>query len=371
MTDVHRPQVEQIWRELECEYQPVRLTARWDWISSWLDAYQDSISHWFAVATIGHDLIGVGLVTCSGPKPFRQRGVGLVHIGTSGEPVAQSVGAEYNDVIVNGEHRDAFARELLRTIRRQMRPVTIQLKAFAPEDAAAFLNASPSFRTQELRCPVFDLKKARDERCDPVSLLRSGVRSRIRRSIKTLQPLTTEWAATLPHAYEILDDLILLHQDRWNREGRTGAFSSAQLTAFHRRLIAKLLPKGEVILFRVLQHGKTVGCLYSLVDSGSVLFYQSGFAEFADNKIKPGLTTHMLCIEQCIARNFHTYNFLAGEHRYKDELATSECTLLNAQVSPHPIMNHALQYVFDPRVRETLRGLLRWRERVILLLSGT
>jgi len=59
-----------------------------------------------------------------------------------------------------------------------------------------------------------------------------------------------------------------------------------------------------------------------------LLFYQSGFAAFDDNKLKPGLVTHALCMQACRERGLTEYNFLAGESRYKQELATMEQELV-------------------------------------------
>lgn len=187
--------------------------------------------------------------------------------------------------------------------------------------------------------------------------------------MKALQPLVTEWAETVEHAYEIFDELIVLHQNRWRRAGRQGAFSSHQFSAFHRSLIPKLLPEKRVILFRVRHGAQTVGAVYCLVDQDSVLFYQSGFAQFEDNKIRPGLITHILCMEACLSRGFRTYNFLAGDQRYKRELSTSHEILVNARAPGYPIFAPLFHFAFHPNVRESLRALKHNGERLAVTCS--
>src|SRR5262249_46230820 len=64
------------------------------------------------------------------------------------------------------------------------------------------------------------------------------------------------------------------------------------------------------------------------IERGSLLFEQSGVASFPDNKLKPGLILHLLCMQAALARGLHEYNFLAGDERYKSELSTGARTLV-------------------------------------------
>jgi hypothetical protein len=48
--------------------------------------------------------------------------------------------------------------------------------------------------------------------------------------------------------------------------------------------------------------------------------YLSGFAYEADNKVKPGLVSFYLYIEQKMKSGWKVLDFLAGDHRYKTSL---------------------------------------------------
>jgi CelD/BcsL family acetyltransferase involved in cellulose biosynthesis len=67
--------------------------------------------------------------------------------------------------------------------------------------------------------------------------------------------------------------------------------------------------------------GKIVGHLYNFVYRGRVYCYQSGFARFADNRMKPGLVSHHLAIVMSRAGGLRYYDFLAGDSRYKRSLS--------------------------------------------------
>jgi CelD/BcsL family acetyltransferase involved in cellulose biosynthesis len=170
---------------------------------------------------------------------------------------------------------------------------------------------------------------------DVVAALQKGPRQRARRSLRAFGELSCEWAADVPTALDIFDELVDLHQLRWLAAGHPGAFGDSRVVGFHRALVADLLPRGEVLLFRVRDRdGSTVGCLYSYLDANRVLFYQGGFAQDADNKRRPGLTTHVTCLQACSDRGFAVYDLLAGASRYKRELATSAGELVWATAGP-------------------------------------
>jgi CelD/BcsL family acetyltransferase involved in cellulose biosynthesis len=157
-----------------------------------------------------------------------------------------------------------------------------------------------------------------------LDLLAAGPRQRIRRSGRAFGALETEWARSAEHGLDILEELIMLHQQRWSAAGERGAFASRRFADFHRELVARGVPEGRALLFRIRASGRTVGCLYGLLERQRVLFYQSGFSSVSDNRLKPGLTAHAVCMQACYEAGFHEYDYLAGDSRYKRELSTGE-----------------------------------------------
>jgi CelD/BcsL family acetyltransferase involved in cellulose biosynthesis len=189
---------------------------------------------------------------------------------------------------------------------------------------------------------------------DVLAALRSSVRWRIRRSLRALAPVETEWAEDVDAALSIFGELVELHQARWTAAGDTGVFASRRFEAFHRDLIPRLMETRQVVLFRVRSATGTVGCVYGHLEDRRMLQYQSGFATFDDNRIKPGLTVHALCMQACMERGLHEYDLLAGGNRYKRELATSQRELVWGQVSarrPRAMVVHGLRRLHHVRRR--------------------
>jgi hypothetical protein len=321
------------WQDLERRIANTGLTNSWHWIETWLKHFGD-VQHTFAFGTKDTQPIGAALITKSA---YRVGFISIpsVFLGTAGEPQEERTYVEYNRLLVAPENLDAFAAGLINTLK-QFPWEQLRLHGFVPEHAAALIKAGShidmKFKVEKRPSPTFDFQKGADEGYrDIISALgSSSTRRSIRQSVRLLGIQTIEWAETPDQAKDILKDLIDLHSKRWERIGESGAFRADRVRKYHEDLIDVLLPKGSLIVFRVKQGEKqdvekTIGCLFNFVENGHVMNYTSGFALFPDdNRLKPGLVTHVLCMEECRKRGFIEYDFLEGNERYKMQLSNSE-----------------------------------------------
>jgi CelD/BcsL family acetyltransferase involved in cellulose biosynthesis len=320
------PAAPALWAELQARAEP-GLTCSWDWTGTWLRHYGDVVPHRFAVVERDGEPIAAALVTRSARRLLGMPLLRRAHLGTAGEPAGESVHVEANRLLALPGERAAAAAELVRALRAERGWDELALDGFDPQDAAA-LTAQGGFELREAPCPTTDLAAIRASGGDLLGALASGVRRRVERSLRGLGEIETTWAQTTAQARPIYDELVALHQARWTAAGEPGAFASARMRAFHAELIERLLAREEAILFRAAGPDGTIGCLYLLVDRGRALFYQAGFAQLADNKLRPGLVAHVLCMQACLERGLSEYDFLAGEARYKRELSTTARTLV-------------------------------------------
>ena len=134
--------------------------------------------------------------------------------------------------------------------------------------------------------------------------------------------MTLRSAESVEEALAMLDRLKALHQTSWRRRGQPGCFAAPWFESFHRDLIRARFSSGEIQLLAAAAGDRPIGYLYNFAHGDRVYAYQSGFDYVADGRLKPGLVTHALAIEQATRAGFATYDFMAGENRLKASFAS-------------------------------------------------
>lgn len=329
-------QAGEYWRQLETALGTDILAAGWDWTETWLHHFGDLAPHRFFVGfgpdgPCGIALIAQGVRSRRGPLRVR-----TLHLGTAGEQVGESVCVEYNRLLVLPQYREAFTRGLLDAIQKQRIGWDIfELNGFAPEDADPLAVMEPRFQLNRKICYVTDLAAVRERGGDVTSALSKSVAAKVRKNERRFTerfgPLTTEWIEDVARARSVFDELVGLHQARWKAAGHSGSFASSRFLAFHRSLIDRLLGTGRIVLFRVCAGDQVLGTFYGFVEQGVVYHYQWGLAHFEDNALSPGFVVGVLCMQESMARGFDEVNWLAGDVRYKRDLATSSRELVWAE----------------------------------------
>ncbi len=339
-TDIHEARV--VWKRLESLTVP-SLTTSWDWIATWLNHYGSIVPHQFAIGHGPNGPCGIALVTQGvgqrrGPIPVR-----TMHIGTAGEPPGQSVCVEFNRLLALPEARDSFAAALLTALSNaSSRWDVLELNGFAPEHAEPLLRAEPRFIVTRQPAYGVDLRAIRDAGQPVMAALPKSTSAKIRKNLRRFEerfgPITTHWAETVEEGHAALRELIPLHQERWQRAGQPGAFASKRFTAFHMDLIARLLPRGDIVLFRAYAGDQLLGIFYGLVDGRVILHYQWGLPHFEEKSLAPGFVVGVLCMEEALRRGYDEVNWLQGEVRYKRELSTVRRELVWAELKRGPRM---------------------------------
>jgi CelD/BcsL family acetyltransferase involved in cellulose biosynthesis len=139
------------------------------------------------------------------------------------------------------------------------------------------------------------------------------------------------------------DDLVRLHQERWNAEGKAGVFASPRFTEFHRDLLRQWVPKGRAVVARLSHNGTAYAVLYGFVTGAKFDFYQSGIKHTNTGPFEsPGTTANLLLMSHLAAtRGVTHYDFLRGSSSYKQRLATTETRLVSIR-SSRPTLRAAI-----------------------------
>lgn len=321
----------QIWQTLEAQFEDVPLMCSSIWTSTWIEQYGDLLSYSFVVASRDQIPCGICLLTegveqFDGPFP-----INTLHLGTAGEPTADSVCVEYNSLLIQPADQSAFMNALVELLSDNPTWDSLYFDGFDSTELENWNLSFPEISVRKIESRYFDLQLIREEGREVISGFGYSTRKNLRKNMKTYGNLTTEWAETIEQAESIFADLVTLHQTRWQKEGQPGSYASERFTRFHEALIQKLIPTGQMGLFRVKIDDEVIGCVQVLIDRNRVLCYQGGSAEY-HGKLSPGVITDYLCIEECFQRGFDAYDFLAGNSHHKQKMSTHHSYLTWAQI---------------------------------------
>lgn len=230
---------------------------------------------------------------------------------------------EYNGLLAQRHCADAVRRAAMAALRQVASPGRDRflLGGVSADYATAAAAAGWHVHTHEIK-DVFNLELDRLPAPDRhLSMLGRNVRQQIRRSLRFYgETVRLSVAADPDEALSFMDRLQALHQASWRDRGRPGAFAEPFFATFHRRLIAEHFDSGHLEVVRVTADNDEIGYLYNFIYGDRVYFYQSGLHYLPDNRARPGLISHHLCIEAHAAAGRHYYDFMAGEQRYKTDL---------------------------------------------------
>ena len=320
------------WRALEVKADRPELFRSWTWVGCLAEErFPDPVL--LRATRAGRT---VGLALCN-----RRRGrfSGRLYLGESGNPVLDAPFVEHNGpLLARGEEAETWTA-MLGVLLQAPGAGRLVLSGVHPglaDTARAEGGAVLPFQLRD--APVVRLDEIRAAGTGYLGTRSANTRYQIRRSLKRYAgagALALERAATVAEAHAWLDALMDLHGATWRARGEPGAFAHPFMLRFHRALIERAQPRGEVDLLRASAGGTPFGYLYNLRRDGCVYTYQSGldYAAFGPHT-KPGLTCHYLAIERALGLGDHTYDFLAGTDRYKRSLANAAVPLLWAEVVP-------------------------------------
>lgn len=319
-------QVEALWRDLEARAD-ASFFLSWTWIGSWLGTIPRRPQ--LLTARIRGEVVGLALVMPRLVRRHRVMPVWTLFLNQTGAADQDVITIEYNDILadraVENEVRLACLRFLLANAKVGGRRVAELALYGLHEDRIGDL--------ERLGRPLRTVASAGSARTDLDAIRRSGrsyleqlkpsIARRLRRSLalyKERGPISVTAAADVDQALDFFYQAGALHQARWTVKGQPGAFAFPFYVDFHQRLIRAGLPEGQIELLRVSAGGEPIGFLYNFLYRSRVYYYFSGFRFEGDNRLKPGLTCHQLCLERHLDRGMSVYDFMGGEQRYKTEL---------------------------------------------------
>ena len=214
-------------------------------------------------------------------------------------------------------------------------------------------------------CPIADLEGGFDAylaRLSPNG--RQQARRLVREGERAGATLAIADAADATRAF---DDLVRLHQARWNAEGRPGVFAAQRFCSFHRQIIRDWLPTGRAVLARLFVAGAPAAVIYGFINRSTFEFYQSGVqsraAERPAQSRQPRALTSDASARQA---GHHSLRLSSRERRVQTAIGHARATVgRNARVATDTPIRH-------PEIAEPCRAdHTVWREIVLVGARGS
>lgn len=328
------------WRELFAAAENPSSTLRWEWLNEWWSVFgprYGAAPGGLKILTLRNEsrlIAALPLYLQRSGAISRSR---LGFIGT-GENASEAVYPEKLDVL----HRQLTAPQR----HEASKSLAEALAKIAWDEWDLGVGSENSLLAEVAGALPSGAKRVHKTFPDPIADLSGGfeayverqssnTRQQFRRMLRAVPKagLTFEVAEHEAQALHFLEELITLHQKRWHDSGQSGAFHSTAVREFHRRVLSKLLARGEVVIARLGNANEAVAVLYGFVASDCFDFYQSGLIREGYGELKsPGIAAHLLLMQFLAGRGITTYDFLAGASSYKDKLATANRALVRVRL---------------------------------------
>lgn len=309
-----------LWTDLE-QRADITFYLSWLWIGPWLE--EAGPPDHVLVGRAGGEVVCLGLLRSSVQRRHRFIKSRTLSLHETGDPDKDVVFIEYNGFLTDRRFGNLAPRAIA-FLREAVRFDELQLGGFVDADYQAVRASACKTYVHALKTTAFvDLRAIREAGTDYLSTISSNTRYQIRRALKIYEsrgPLSLQPARTAEEAIQFFEELGILHEGAWQARGAGGAWRFPFLVAFHKRVIEAAFPSGGIEIVRISCGEKPIGYIHCLVRGGWIGSYLSGFAYEEDNKVKPGLVSFYLYIQQKLNNDAETLDFLAGDHRYKTSL---------------------------------------------------
>lgn len=322
----------------------------WRWISAWLTLCPNKPL--CIQAVIDGELVGMGFlyprVTC----PFPGLSLKQLWLHRLGQDDLDQIWIEHNDFLLDRRFQDQVRERMVNFLQFDSGYHELYFGLSADQSIPQTDSALRPCRIV-MSAPSYSLPLSGfSSKEDYLHSLSKNTRAQIVRTQKLISerygPLKLLLAKTESDKKLYLEHAASLHQQRWSESEFGSGFDNAVFTQFHQDLIMDDGDNAGTRLYKLQAGEEVFGYIYLLTDASSWKFYLSAIRFDDDNRIKVGLLFHALVIEEAIKQRISTYDFLAGEARYKKSLSHKE--------------DQQLMYCFYKpslitSVRETLRTL--------------
>ena len=311
------------WQDLEHRAEPTVFLS-WQWLGHWLATYKPAAR--VLKVTEGERIIGLGLLVETSERRHGVLKSQCLRLHQTGQRLQDQIWIEYNGFLSEKGEEDRVAAASLKYICEEL-PEWDEfiVGAIDSTDADRYAQLTGLHKHIRWEAPCFgvDLDALRRGGVHYLDTLSRNTRYQINRCERRYQKrgqVQLQRPDSVQGALELFDRIGPRHLQRWGTGADQSGFANPEFVHFHRELIRTQWAEGGVDLVSLMAGNQEIASYYNLLHKGVVYFYLGGMETEADNRLKPGLLGHTLCIEDYRHHGFHYYDFMGGDERYKANL---------------------------------------------------
>jgi len=315
------------WRDLYLRAGKRSFFQSPEWIDTWINQAKDKANIHVVRAMQKDTVLLLGIVGMSRAGKVPLISLREARLGEAANEAIDSVYVEYNDFLQAALAQPNLSSLAWRAVFDHFSGIdsfVVRNGTVGCVSAMSEAALSREFTIRVLReehswiCPLANLRES-DKTI--LSSLSSNSRKQVERSARLYEERGT-LSVHIPGTPEEWKDswqrLETLHSATWLARGAAGVFANQHLADFH-TVLQQNYPH-SVALTELRASDQTIGVLYNFIHEDRVLNYQSGFQYEEDNRLKPGLLTHVMAAQHYLDQGFDVYDMLVGDVRYKQSL---------------------------------------------------
>lgn len=348
------------WNRLHERAATASVFTSWIWQYQWWQVYGRGQPLRLLVAMAGGEVVGILALYIQKTKTLGVPVRMLRFVGTGGDTYPDDLGP-----VIAPEREEEIAAKLARAALRIADADVLALSDIDPasrfplvvERCAAECRRS-SFTSACERIAYVDLPPTWPEYLQSLTSDRRTHLKSARKKVAArhrMRFFIWDDAASLDQA---VDRLVELHRKRWREAGGSESFQSDEYVDFHRRTIKASFARGWLRLYCLELDGAIAAITYCYRFRNRVYLMQAGF-DPEKAKSNPGKVLLGYALEHAIGEGNVVFDFLRGEHRYKNQLATGHRTTTCVRVfrtTPGGLA-YRLRRITLPLLKARLKGL--------------
>jgi CelD/BcsL family acetyltransferase involved in cellulose biosynthesis len=342
--------LQQKWQALY-EHSDSSVFTSWNWIAAWIDSIPGNIL--VLEATNEERSLGLGLFCANAKSTMFGLTVKQLWLHKKGNKKYDQIWTECNDFLLDTKLQSVVRDKMINYLIEQKELWNELYIGLSNPNVIRTFEEKIATKRVDINSNSFEVNLANKASVeDYLQELSKNTRKQILRSKKLLEgegELLLKFAATDTEKQQYFSDIASIHIDKWGDTEFGSGFSNDIFNVFHKNIIFNENNTDYCRLYQLALNDNPLAYIYIIKDKSVWNFYLSAIKTHPDNRIKVGLLAHTLVIEQAILNNALSYNFLAGEARYKRSMSNV------------PESNQQLVCFYRPtliiRIRECLRML--------------